>query len=158
MERCGCIVLGDNTHISVRSLTRADEAQWRRLWSAYLRFYDSAVGEEVYRTTFARLLSADEPQHALIAEAAGRPAGLVHYLYHRHNWRIEDVCYLQDLYADPEARGIGVGRALIEAVYAAADANGTPVVYWMTQKLNTGARKLYDRIGTQTPFIKYQRG
>ena len=83
--------------------------------------------------------------------------GLVHYIYHAHNWRVEDVCYLQDLYADPEVRGQGIGRALIEAVYRAADDNGTPAVYWLTQEFNHTARRLYDRIGTLTPFIKYQR-
>jgi GNAT superfamily N-acetyltransferase len=70
---------------------------------------------------------------------------------------VEDVCYLQDLYVDPQARGTGAGRALIEAVYAAADANGTPSVYWLTQDHNTTARQLYDRIAKVTPFIKYQR-
>ena len=64
---------------------------------------------------------------------------------------------MQDLYVDPAARGTGAGRALIEAVYAAADANGTPSVYWMTQDFNTAARLLYDRIASLTPFIKYQR-
>ena len=157
-ERCACSVLGDTTQISVRALTRADEPQWRRLWTEYLRFYESAVDEEVYLTTFERLLSGNEPQHCFVAEANGEAVGLVHFLYHRHNWRIEDVCYLQDLYADPEVRGLGVGRALIEAVYEAADRNGTPVVYWNTQEFNTTARRLYDRIAEKTPFIKYQRG
>jgi GNAT superfamily N-acetyltransferase len=150
--------LGDNTIPAVRSLTRADEPQWRRLWSAYLAFYETEASEEVYLTTFARLLSDDEPQFGLIAEVDGQPVGFVHYLFHRHNWKIEDVCYLQDLYADPGHRGQGVGRALIEAVYAAADARGAPAVYWMTQTFNATARKLYDRIGEATPFIKYQRG
>jgi GNAT superfamily N-acetyltransferase len=82
---------------------------------------------------------------------------LVHYLFHRHCWRIEDVCYLQDLYAAPEVRGRGVGRALIEAVYRAADAAGAPSVYWLTQDFNATARQLYDRIGHVTPFVKYVR-
>ena len=114
--------------------------------------------DEVYETTFARLLGED-PQdfHGLIAEVDGRPVGLVHYVFHRHCWKIENVCYLQDLYAHPDMRGKGVGRALIEAVYAAADAEGAPTVYWMTQDFNHNARKLYDRIGKLTPFIKYQR-
>ena len=150
--------MGDNTILTVRSLTRADEPQWRRLWSAYLAFYETDVSELVRLTTFSRLLSDDEPQWGLIAEAEGQPVGLVHFLFHRHNWKIEDVCYLQDLYADPAARGKGVGRALIEAVYAAADAKGCPTVYWLTQDFNVTARKLYDRIGKATPFIKYQRG
>lgn len=111
----------------------------------------------VFDTTFARLLDPARPQHALLAEADGKVVGLVHYLYHAHNWRIEDVCYLQDLYVDADSRGTGAGRALIEAVYRAADANGTPTVYWMTQDINATARQLYDRIAKVTPFIKYQR-
>ena len=112
----------------------------------------------MYQSTFARLLG-DDPQDfsGLLAVRGGRPVGLVHFLFHRHCWKIENTCYLQDLFAEPAARGTGVGRALIEAVYAAADAAGTPSVYWLTQDTNTTARRLYDRIGTLTPFIEYAR-
>lgn len=142
----------------VRPLTQEDEADWRALWTAYLAFYESAVSEAVYESTFARLLG-DDPQDytCLIAEIDGNPVGLAHFLFHRHGWKIENVCYLQDLFAVPEVRGKGLGRALIEAVYAAADTAGAPSVYWMTQEFNLDARKLYDRIGELTPFIKYQR-
>jgi GNAT superfamily N-acetyltransferase len=142
----------------VRPLVREDAAEWRRLWTAYLDFYEASVPEEVYRVYFERLLG-DDPQDfsGLIAEVDGRPVGLTHYVFHRHGWRVENVCYLQDLYADPEVRGRGVGRALIEAVYAEADRAGCPQVYWMTQHFNDDARRLYDRIGVLTPFIKYQR-
>lgn len=150
--------MGDNTDLTVRALMQRDEPRWRELWRAYLAFYHTTLDDAVYRSTFARLVSPDGPQWGLIAEVAGRPVGLVHYLFHRHNWKLEDVCYLQDLYADPAQRGRGIGRALIEAVYAAADANGTPSVYWLTQQSNTTARRLYDRIGEATEFIKYQRG
>ena len=145
----------------IRPLEAGDEAEWRRLWTAYLEFYESSVPEDVYVSSFRRMLAgnAGEPNEyrGLLAVADGRPVGLVHYLFHRHGWKIENVCYLQDLYADPEVRGLGIGRALIEAVYAAADAEGCPSVYWLTQEFNTTARKLYDRIGAVTPFIKYNR-
>lgn len=144
--------------LTIRPLVAGDEAEWRRLWTAYLTFYESAVSEEVYQSSFARMLSGDDHEfHGLIAELDGKPVGLVHFLFHRHGWRVENVCYLQDLYADPDVRGQGIGRALIEAVYAAADASGAPMVYWLTQTFNTGARQLYDRIGVVTPFIKYNR-
>lgn len=144
--------------ITIRQLTPADEPGWRALWTAYLEFYEATVPEKVYQTTFARLLSDDHPdQNALLACQGGTPVGLVHYIYHAHNWRMDQVCYLQDLYADPSVRGTGVGRALIEAVYAAADADGRPSVYWMTQHFNITARHLYDRIATLTPFVKYAR-
>ncbi|MEL7149771.1 MAG: GNAT family N-acetyltransferase [Pseudomonadota bacterium] len=142
----------------VRPLTSADEPQWRVLWRAYLAFYETEVADDVYATYFQRLLG-DDPQdyHGLIAEVDGKPVGLTHYIFHRHGWKIENVCYLQDLYAAPDVRGKGVGRALIEAVYAEADKAGAPSVYWLTQDFNATARQLYDRIGTVTPFIKYTR-
>lgn len=112
--------------------------------------------EAVYASTFARLLG-DDPRDftCLVAEQDGKVIGLTHYLSHRHAWKVEEVIYLQDLYVDPEVRGTGAGRALIEAVYAVADAAGTPAVYWLTQDFNTQARQLYDRIAAVTPFIRY---
>ena len=143
---------------TVRMLRPDDRSDWAEMWTDYLTFYKTSAPSEVYESTFARLLG-DDPRDfsALVAEQDGRLVGLTHYLFHRHAWKIEDVCYLQDLYARPETRGTGVGRALIEAVYAASDANGTPFVYWLTQDFNEVARKLYDRIGVQSPFIRYQR-
>jgi len=144
--------------LTVRPLVEADEAAWRGLWTGYLAFYETKVAEEVYASTFTRLLSEAVPEMgAFVAVNPSGPVGLVHYIFHRHCWRIEDICYLQDLYVDPEIRGTGAGRALIEAVYDEADRRGCPSVYWMTQDFNATARRLYDRIATLTPFIKYQR-
>lgn len=144
--------------VSIRPLRPEDRAAWGALWRAYLDFYEASVAEAVYGNTFARLVDAGNGSvGGFIAEAEGRAVGLVHYIVHPHNWRIEDVVYLQDLYADPAMRGKGVGRRLIEAVYAEADRRGTPSVYWLTQDFNAQARRLYDRVGVLTPFVKYQR-
>ncbi|MEM9250282.1 MAG: GNAT family N-acetyltransferase [Pseudomonadota bacterium] len=146
------------TDLIIRPLAAEDEAAWHVLWTGYLHFYETDVSDAVKAETFRRNLSPDhQDQNALVAVREGTLVGLVHYIYHAHNWRLEPVCYLQDLFAAPEVRGSGIGRALIEAVYKAADANGTPSVYWLTQDFNTTARQLYDRIATVTPFIKYQR-
>lgn len=144
--------------VTIRPLTRDDADDWRRLWTAYLDFYETSLPEVVYTTHFERLLG-DDPQDfsGLLAEVDGKPVGLVHFLFHRHGWRVENVCYLQDLYAEAGVRGKGVGRALIEAVYEEADRRDCPKVYWLTQLSNKTARRLYDRIGVATEFIKYQR-
>ena len=144
--------------LSIRPLSPQDEPHWRRLWRDYLAFYNTERPEAVYLSQFARLTGNDPNDYnGLIAEVDGVPRGLCHYLFHRHGWREENVCYLQDLYADPEMRGQGIGRVLIEAVYAEADANGAPGVYWLTQEDNVTARRLYDRVGRKTPFVKYER-
>ncbi|MEQ8557352.1 MAG: GNAT family N-acetyltransferase [Henriciella sp.] len=144
--------------LKVRPLEASDKADWRRLWTGYLDYYETEVAEEVYRATFARLLDPQMPEMAgFLAEVDGTPQGLVHYIFHHHCWRIEDVCYLQDLFVSPDVRGGGVGRALIQAVYDEADRRGMPSVYWMTQEFNYRGRMLYDQVAKRTPFIKYQR-
>lgn len=150
--------MADTPTCTIRALRAEDRPQWAELWTDYLAFYGSSAPPEVYDSSFARLLG-DDPRdfNALVAEQDGRLVGLTHYLFHRHGWKIEEVCYLQDLYARPQTRGTGVGRALIQGVYDAADAHGAPSVYWLTQDFNETARRLYDRIATLTPFIKYQR-
>ena len=144
--------------VDIRPLHPADEAAWRGLWGDYLEFYGTDVSDAVYASTFARLLSDDDRDfNALVAVQDGTLVGLTHYLFHRHCWRIENTCYLQDLYVAPAARGTGTGRKLIEAVYAAADEAGAPGVYWLTQDDNAAGRRLYDRVGSLTNFIKYAR-
>ncbi len=144
--------------ITIRPLRPEDEPVWRDLWTGYLDYYETSVPEAVYVTTFARLLSGKDGEfRGLVACRGDTPVGLVHYLFHRHCWKIEPVCYLQDLYTDPALRGRGVARRLIEAVYAAADAEGAPAVYWLTQEFNYAGRMLYDKVGVKTPFIRYNR-
>lgn len=146
------------SELTIRPIEPGDYDDWRRLWTLYLEFYESSVPEVVYETTFKRLCDKEKTdQNGFLALLDGKPVGLVHYIFHAHNWRVEEVCYLQDLFADPSVRGTGVGRKLIEAVYHAADAAERPAVYWLTQDFNATARRLYDRIGNVTPFIKYQR-
>ncbi len=150
--------MAEPTSCTIRPIEAGDEAEWRRLWRGYLDFYETTLPDAVYASTFARLVSGAPGEfRGLLALCDGRPAGLAHYLFHRTGWAITDTCYLQDLYAAPEIRGRGVGRALIEAVYAAADSHRAATVYWLTQEHNATARRLYDRIGVKTPFIKYSR-
>lgn len=142
--------------VSVRPLVAADQAAWLPLWQGYQRFYKTDIAPEVTAQTWARLLDPAEPMHVLGAEADGRLVGITHYLFHRGTWTVADYCYLQDLFVAEDARGLGAGRALIEAVYAAADAAGAARVYWLTAEDNP-ARALYDQVGRYHGFVQYRR-
>ena len=147
-----------STTPTIRPLRSEDRDQWAEMWRDYLAFYETEVPDTTYKSTFVRLLGDDPNDFScFVADLDGQLLGLTHYLFHRHAWKEESVCYLQDLYARPEARGTGVGRALIQAVYDEADRQKAPSVYWLTQENNHTARKLYDRIGKLSPFLKYQR-
>jgi GNAT superfamily N-acetyltransferase len=142
----------------VRPLAADDREQWLGLWQGYLDFYESDVPASVTNLTWNRLLDPKAPIHGLCAATTdGRILGIVHYLFHPVTWAAGPRCYLEDLFTSADARGRGVGRALIEAVYAAADARGADQVYWLTQEFNATARRLYDQVATATPFIKYRR-
>ncbi len=144
--------------MKIRALETNDRKAWGTLWKGYLDYYETELPTEMYDTAFNRMLAgSDHEFHGLVAEQDGALIGLTHYLFHRHGWKVEPVIYLQDLYVSDAARGTGAGRALIEAVYAAGDAAGCPTVYWLTQDFNENGRRLYDRVGNLTPFIKYQR-
>jgi GNAT superfamily N-acetyltransferase len=144
--------------MDIRPLTPADYKQWRKLWVSYLDFYETSLNDEVIDKTFNRFIDEHyNRQNALVAEQSSGLVGLVHYIYHPHNWKIEDVCYLQDLFVAPENRRQQIAKMLIEKVYEEADKCGTPTVYWLTQEFNAPARKLYDKIADLTPFIKYAR-
>jgi GNAT superfamily N-acetyltransferase len=145
------------TEIVIRRLARADRAQWQPLWQSYLAFYNTSVQDEVTETTFARFFKEAEPMHALVAERDGEIVGIVHYIFHRSTWTEGPYCYLQDLFTAEQARGGGVGRKLIEAVYDRAREQGASRVYWLTQEGNATARALYDKLAERSGFIQYRK-
>lgn len=142
----------------VRDIQQGDRAQWAGLWQGYLEFYKVPhIAPEVTARTWARFFDAAEPVYAMVVEEDGVLIGLVQYLFHRSTWFVDDICYLQDLFTVPAARGKGVARALIEAVYAKAQARGAPRVYWMTHETNTTAQVLYDKVAEKSGFIQYRK-
>jgi GNAT superfamily N-acetyltransferase len=141
---------------TIRPLQVHDEHRWRELWAGYLDFYDKTLPSDVTTVLWQRLLEPTNDPHGLCAiDDEGSIVGIVHYQHQRTTWLVDDCIYLEDLFVDPAARRGGTGRALIEAVYQVAIAEGAPEVYWLTEEFNHTARALYDAIATRTPFVKY---
>lgn len=145
----------------VRPVHRDDFDSWLPLWDGYNAFYgrsgETALAPEITRATWARFFDAYEPMWALVAEQDGQILGLVHYLFHRSTIALQPSCYLQDLFTVAAARGKGVGRALIEAVYGEAAKAGIPRVYWQTHETNAAAMRLYDQVAEKSGFVVYRR-
>ena len=142
----------------IRKISDGDFTDWKDLFEKYLKFYETTVTDEIFKKTFERLSSSERKnQSALVAQKDNKLIGLAHFIYHPHNWKMEDVCYLQDLFVKEKFRGLGVAYSLITRIYSEADKHETPTVYWLTQDFNIRARKLYDRVGAKTAFIRYNR-
>lgn len=143
--------------VEIRPVAESERASWEPLWKGYLAFYRTTIPDEVTTVTWARLHDPAEPMFLLGAYVDGKLTGIVHYLYHRSCWTAGNYCYLQDLFVADPARGRGLGRALIEAVYREARTAGASRVYWLTQETNTTARALYDRLADRPGFIQYRK-
>lgn len=150
-----------SSQLNVRAVAPSDFDQWLPLWDGYNAFYGrsgpTALPMDVTRTTWQRFFDAYEPVHGLVAERDGELLGLTHYLFHRSTTAINPTCYLQDLFTSEAARGQGVGRALIEAVYERAMQAEAPRVYWLTYNTNETAMLLYDNMAEKTGIVVYRK-
>lgn len=142
---------------TIRPLAPGDQAAWWPLWRGYQAFYEVAISDDVSTVTWNRLLDPAEPMAGALAWDGQRPIGLVHHIRHRSCWTAGDYVYLQDLFVAQGTRGGGVGRALIEHVYAVAREAGCSRVHWLTQETNADAMKLYDRIADRSGFVQYRK-
>ena len=151
-------IVDNNDALAVRDLAPHDRGGWEPLWRGYLEFYGAVVADDVTDLTFRRLLDPKEDMFCIVAEQGGELVGIVQCVLHRSTWSAAPYCYLQDLFVSPDARDQGVGRSLIEAVYARADGVGAARVYWLTHETNATARVLYDAVAVRSGFIQYRRG
>ena len=147
--------------LTVRPIAAADFPAWLPLWDGYNAFYGregpTALAEEVTAASWARFLDPNEPMFALVAEHEGELVGLAHCLFHRSTTAIAPVCYLQDLFTASARRGLGAGRALIEAAFQRAQAEGAGRFYWQTHETNHAAMRLYDQVAEKSGFIVYRK-
>jgi GNAT superfamily N-acetyltransferase len=140
--------------LRIAKLSPADRPDWELLFRAYIDFYQRSEPQQMYDRAWAEF-QADDRMHALGASLDGRLVGITHFLIHAST-SSRDVCYLQDLFTAPDARGLGVARALIAAVVEWARGQDCDRVYWATQETNTTARRLYDQVADNRGFILYR--
>jgi GNAT superfamily N-acetyltransferase len=141
--------------VIIRKIERRDESRWRELWDAYTRFYEREPSETITRATWPRIMNPASPIHAIVAERDGRVVGIANYVIHEYTSGVAPVCYLEDLFVDPEERGAGVGGQLIDWLVAQMQAQGWERLYWHTRENNYRARGLYDKYTPHSGFVRY---
>lgn len=141
--------------ILIRDAEARDEQHWRRLWQGYTDFYDATVPAHVTAHTWARILNPAAALFCRVAEVEGAVAGFTVNVLHEGSWASAPICYLEDLFVDPAARGHGIGRMLIQDLMERGKAQGWSGLYWHTRTANP-ARKLYDEFIPADDFVRYR--
>jgi len=142
--------------LTIRAIEEKDKDQWLKLWAGYLEFYKSTISSEQTELTWKRLINNEQKMFGFVAESEEGIIGFTHCLFRPSTWTETDYCYLEDLFVDPNIRGKGVGRALMNKVFELAKEKNSKRVYWTTQEFNTTARVLYDSITPVSEFVQYR--
>ena len=144
------------TDLVIRPVEASDRERWWELWQGYIEFYKASVADEVSEVTWQRLLDNNEPAFGRVAEHSDHGVvAIMNYVLHLNLWTTKPICYLEDLFTDPDVRGQGAGRALIESLKETGEKEDWHRIYWMTAKDNTTARALYDKLATETQWVRY---
>jgi GNAT superfamily N-acetyltransferase len=142
--------------VLIRPIEARDQARWRELWDGYCRFYEREPSEPITRHTWERIMRPDSAVHAIVAERSdGRVIGMANYLIHDNTATLTPICYLQDLFVDPQERARGVGKALIDWLVDEMKAHGWSRLYWNTKENNYRGRGLYDKYTPHSGFLRY---
>ncbi len=142
--------------LTIRAIKEQDKSQWLKLWAGYLEFYKSTISPEQTELTWERLINNELKMFGFVAENEDGVIGFTHCLFRPSTWTETDYCYLEDLFVDPNIRGKGVGRALMERVFNLAKEKKSKRIYWTTQEFNKTARVLYDSITPVSEFVQYR--
>ncbi|MEI6671572.1 MAG: GNAT family N-acetyltransferase, partial [Actinomycetes bacterium] len=149
-------IKGTLVSIQIRSLTPQDRPSWEELYNAYLEFYESQPIPTSTEILWKRLIASDPEIQSIVAEVNGKLIGIAHFHFQRSSWTHTWNCYLEDLFVHQDYRGNGAATLMINAVKSIALNKGCSEMFWITRGSNSTAQNLYDKLATQTDFVRYE--
>jgi ribosomal protein S18 acetylase RimI-like enzyme len=131
--------------VSVRRADEGDaEAVARLLHDFNTEYHDVTPGPAALAERVRQLLAGGDTKILLAGE---EPSGVAVLRFRLSIWTPGLECYLAELYVEPEKRGQGLGRALMEAAIELAREEGADGMDLGTGEHDTAARALYESLG-----------
>lgn len=132
----------------IRTAESKDTDAIAQLMVAHALYEKSMIREEGLAARFERQLSKPENElNCLVVEQQGRLIGYTTFIRQFSSWDAYFYIYLDCLYLSEEARGLGIGRELMDHIRDYAKAAGCKEIQWQTPHFNTGAIRFYKRLG-----------
>ena len=143
--------------LNIQLAADADRAAFDRLWAGWQVHMGGQVPPHVTEKSWSMMVTPGSGLEALLAFDGTQALGFGIVSRTPFAWTGEDILYLQDLFVLPQARGRGVGGALIRGIYAHADASGASQVFWMVDEDDPELQGFYARHARRTPYHRYMR-
>jgi GNAT superfamily N-acetyltransferase len=115
--------------------------------AAFERAEDQVMADE--QVLMEQLFGATPAAEVVIAERDGVAVGFALFFHNFSTWLGRRGLYLEDLYVTPDARGIGVGRAILSYLACVAVERGCGRIEWWVLDWNAGAIDFYRGIGAE---------
>ena len=129
----------------VRLATPEDAAEVARLMIGFRDWWSRTDPPDAAFEAGVRRVLAEPNSDFLIAGEP--PAGVCQLRYRFSIWTESDDCWLEDIFVEAEARGSGMGHALIEAAFERARERGCRRMQLDVNEANPAALALYDSLG-----------
>lgn len=142
--------------VTIRDIGPEDRADFLAMWDDFVATDPNEPGNrEMAEANWARLMRQDGGLDGLIAHEDGAATGFILYHTLPFTWSRGDACYLQDIFVRETARGRGHAQALMHHLAGIGRERRWYKIFWMTQRDNHAAQRLYDRIGLRRDYIRY---
>ncbi|WP_052462275.1 GNAT family N-acetyltransferase [Nigerium massiliense] len=139
--------------LTFHDATDADRPAYNRLFRAYAALYGRDLTDDHLDWAWDSFTTG--PNRCLIADLDGRTVGFVQYRLYRWLLHGTTSVFADDMYVDPDARGNGIGRRLLEELARLCHRNGWEGVRWFATSGNEDGQRLYDRFGGRAHVVTY---
>lgn len=134
----------------IREAGPGDTGDLLRLIRALADYEREPEAVDATEESLAAALFCPNPKvHAYVAEAEGRVVGMAVWFLSFSTWTGRHSLYLEDLFVEPAARRLGVGRALIRRLADRALALGCARMDWSVLDWNEPAMAFYRTLGAR---------